>query len=59
MSHTYSDGAPVTWHAATVRPKCQDFLHRVVDTRNGFVARNQEILLRALRRQTEPEPVYA
>jgi anaerobic magnesium-protoporphyrin IX monomethyl ester cyclase len=59
MSFTYSDGAPVTWPAAAVRPKCQEFLHRVVDTRNSFVARNQEILLQALRQQAEPETIYA
>jgi hypothetical protein len=58
MSFTYSDNAPTTWYAATVRPKCQDFLRRVVDTRNSFVARNQEIFLQALRQQAQPEPVY-
>jgi anaerobic magnesium-protoporphyrin IX monomethyl ester cyclase len=44
MSFTYSDGARVSWRAVSVRPKCQDFLDRVVDARNGFVARSQDIM---------------
>ena len=59
ISFTYSDGAPVAWHAESVRPRCRGFLDRVVDARNGFVARNQDIMLRALRQQAEPEPVPA
>jgi hypothetical protein len=41
------------------RPKCQDFLDRVFDTGNGFVARNQDIMLQALHRHAEPELVPA
>jgi hypothetical protein len=59
MWFTCSDGAPVAWHAASVRPKCQDFLDRVVDACNGFVARNQKFMLQALRPPAEPEPVPA
>jgi hypothetical protein len=55
VRRTYSDGARVSWRAASVRPKCQDFLDRIVDARNGFVARNQDIMLQALCRDAEPE----
>ena len=58
MSFSYSDKAPIAWHAALVRQKCQDFLGRVVDLRDGFIGRNQEILLEALRRQAQPEIVH-
>jgi anaerobic magnesium-protoporphyrin IX monomethyl ester cyclase len=59
ISFAYSDGTPNFWSATALRPKCQSFLDRLLDARNGFVARNQAILLQALHQPAPKEPVHA
>jgi anaerobic magnesium-protoporphyrin IX monomethyl ester cyclase len=41
-------GGSVPWSEADITPRCQDFLRSLLDNRNDFVFRNQDVLLGAL-----------
>jgi hypothetical protein len=59
VSYVYSDGAPERWSADAVREACERFREDLLSARNGFIARNQAILLEALREDGDLERVCA
>jgi hypothetical protein len=49
-SYVFSDGRPRLWSAEELRSQCEGFVSRLVDNRNAFILRNQDLLLEALER---------
>jgi radical SAM superfamily enzyme YgiQ (UPF0313 family) len=50
-SYVYSDGRPNLWSAQELRSQCERFSSRLMNHRNRFVLRNQDLLLEALGQQ--------
>jgi anaerobic magnesium-protoporphyrin IX monomethyl ester cyclase len=44
----YTEGAPRTWSSSALQERCGNYLAELVSTRDSFVLRHQETLLRAL-----------
>lgn len=59
ISGAYTDGRPHNWSATVLRKRCHAFLEEFLEERNGFVVRNQRILLAALDRDAAREPALA
>jgi radical SAM superfamily enzyme YgiQ (UPF0313 family) len=51
MASAYANGTPTAWSVTALQPQCQGFRDRMLEARNGFVARNQNTMLQALRDQ--------
>jgi anaerobic magnesium-protoporphyrin IX monomethyl ester cyclase len=50
-SYVYSDGRPRLWSAQELRLRCEHFLSQLLNHRNSFILRNQDLLLETLRQQ--------
>lgn len=50
LSYVYSEGRPARWNADGIRSECERFVGQLVDNRNAFILRNQDLLLEALQR---------
>lgn len=59
VSYQFSDGRPTIWSPEAVRAECVAFQDTLLRERNGFVANNQSILLRALDPEVASEATYA
>jgi radical SAM superfamily enzyme YgiQ (UPF0313 family) len=53
-SSVYSDGQPRRWSSEDLRSLCESFVNRLVENRNAFILRNQDVLLEALERDGQP-----
>lgn len=50
ISYVYSDGRPNPWSTEILRRQCRNALIQLLDERNSFIYGNQDVLLKALRR---------
>jgi anaerobic magnesium-protoporphyrin IX monomethyl ester cyclase len=58
--HQYRDGQPHRWTPGRVREECVRFQETLLEKRNSFVGRNQEILMHALGAESSTDqPSYA
>jgi len=55
----YSEGTPDRWSPEDVREACQGFLERFQEQRDGFIGRNQALLLEALQEEMAHEVAVA
>ena len=58
-ARAFSDNVPNRWSKELLDVECQRFHTQLLDMRNGFMLRNQDALLRDLRRETPREQVCA
>lgn len=56
-SYTFSDGRPNVWSADDLRAQSRQFTERLLNTRNAFILKNQDLILASL--QSDSEAVYA
>jgi radical SAM superfamily enzyme YgiQ (UPF0313 family) len=56
-SFYFSDGKPNPWSNAIIRKNCEEFLNNLVNTRNDFILRHQDIILKALSDKSHVSPV--
>jgi anaerobic magnesium-protoporphyrin IX monomethyl ester cyclase len=50
-SYVFSDGRSKLWSAQELRAQCETFVNRLTSHRNGFILRNQDLLLETLRQE--------
>jgi radical SAM superfamily enzyme YgiQ (UPF0313 family) len=51
LSYTYSDGRANAWSAQELERQCRSWVKELVENRDAFILRHQEILLNALREE--------
>jgi radical SAM superfamily enzyme YgiQ (UPF0313 family) len=49
-SYTFSDGLPQRWSADQLRSQCNSSVKQLMNTRDAFILRNQDLMLEALQR---------
>jgi radical SAM superfamily enzyme YgiQ (UPF0313 family) len=54
ISYLHTDGRPTRWNSDELRSQCHRFVTRLVENRNTFILRNQDVLLETLQRDGQP-----
>jgi len=52
-ANVYSRGQPRMWSSEELRSLCEGFVNRLMENRNAFILRNQDVLLEALERDRQ------